>query len=129
MPLTKCPRSGVLFNSDQGPVHPDCMAEEEADYERVLGFLRDNPSASPASVAKTLGIDPGVITRMSDQGIIKTLSDAELEKRRKELMQKDLQRLNSRLSEQIASIELPEKKKVEIGGTVRSALQNKRKIE
>lgn len=129
MPLNRCPRSGALFNDSDGPVHPDCMAEEEADYDKVLAYLRENPHAAPTEVTAALEIEPGVITRMAAQGIVKTLTEAEVEKQRKALSEKELHRLNAKLTEQIGSIQLPDKKSVEFGGTVRSLLQQKRKIE
>jgi len=129
MPLKRCPRSGVLYDSKHGPVHPDCMEQEEADYDRVLDYLRDHPHAPPAAVAEALSVNPDVLGRMVEQGLIRPLSDSEVEKHRKRLSEKELQHLNAKVTEQIASIKLPEKKKVEIDGTVRNMLQKKRNIE
>jgi len=128
MPLTKCPRSGKLFNSDDGPVHPDCLAEEEADYEKVRDFLRRNPHAHTKEVVEKTGVDIDCVQRMVDQGMLQQLTDEEVQEQiKKQLSQKDLQRLNSEFAQQISQIQLPEKKEVEFGGTVRSALSQKRR--
>ncbi len=128
MPLTKCPRSGKLFNSDDGPVHPECMAEEEADYEKVREYLRTNPHAHTKEVVEKSGVEIDCIQRMVDQGMLKQLSEEEVQEQiKRQLTQKDLQRLNAEFAKQISQIHLPDKKEVEFGGTVRSALSQKRR--
>lgn len=129
MPLTRCPRSGQLYNSDEGPVHPDCMAEEEEDYERIHAYLREHPHASPTEAEAATGVDHDVLVRMVEQGMIKMLTKREAEEQRKRLSERELQRLNAKVAQEIASIKLPQKKDVEFGGTVRSLIQNKRNTE
>ena len=128
MPLKRCPRSGLLYNSDDGPVHPDCLTAEEADYDQVLAHLRDNPHAAPSEVVAATGVELEVMTRMVEQGMIRALSDAEVVKQRKQLSEKELHRLGSKVAEEAAKIKLPDKKDVVIDGTVRNLIQQKRKI-
>lgn len=130
MPLTKCPRTGKLFNTDDGPVHPDAMEAEEADYEKVREYLRRHPNATPEQVANEAKVPYDCIERMINQGMLQTLTAAQLEEQQKRMFdQRTLERLNQGFADQIAAIRLPEKKSVEFGGTVRSALNQKRGVD
>lgn len=130
MPLSKCPRTGQLFNTDEGPVHPDAMEAEEADYEKIREHLRTHPNATPDEVAKGAEVPYDCIERMVKQGMLAMLTEEQIEEqRRRTLDERTLARLNQGFAEQIASIKLPEKKDVEFGGTVRSALSQKRREE
>ena len=130
MPLAKCPRTGKLFNNDDGPVHPEGLEAEEADYEKVREYLHRHPNASPEDVAKSTEVPYDCLERMVKQGMLELLSEQDLDaQKRKMLDQRTLARLNQSFAEQIARIRLPEKKEVEFGGTVRSALNKKRRSE
>jgi len=130
MPLARCPRTGKLFNSDDGPVHPEAMENEEQDYERVREYLHQHPNASPEDVAKNTEVPYDCLERMVKQGMLEALTAAQLDEQQKRLLdQRTLARLNQSFAEQIASIRLPEKKDVEFGGTVRSALDRKRRTD
>jgi hypothetical protein len=130
MPLSRCPRTGKLFNSDDGPVHPDGREAEEADYEKVREYLHHHANASPEEVAKKADVPYDCVERMIKQGMLQTLTAAQLDEQQKKLLdQRTLARLNQSFAEQIASIRLPEKKDVEFGGTVRSALDKKRRSD
>ncbi len=87
MPLAKCPRSGKLFDKAQTPVHPDVLAEEEADYEKVLDFLAENGRRTKSELARLTGVAEECIQRMLDWGRIEELDEAkeaELEEKARE---------------------------------------------
>ncbi len=128
MPLAKCPRSGKLFNKDTGPVHPDFMEEELADYEKVLNYLAEHPNANPDIVANATGVTMECIKRMVEQGRIEAMDFESIEKRAIERAEEEERtaKLRAKLQSEMANIKLPEKKEVEFGGTVRSALEQKR---
>ena len=130
MPLARCPRTGKLFNNEDGPVHPDALEAEEADYETVREYLRNHPNATEEEVAKNTEVPYDCLERMVRQGMLQMLTAQELEQQKKRMLdQHSLARLNQSFAEQIASIRLPEKKDVKFGGTVRSVLNQKRRSD
>jgi hypothetical protein len=128
MPLVKCPRTGKLFNNDNGPVHPDAMEEEMQDYDAVLNFLAEFPRSSPEAISEATGVALDCIHRMIAQDRIESVDLEKIEKREKDLLEEQ-QRRNKRqtqLLKELQKVKLPKKKDVEFGGTVRSALEQKR---
>ena len=126
MPLTRCPRCGKLFNNAEGPVHPDFIAEEEADYEKIRAYLGRHPRCNVEEAAAGAKVEVDCVKRMVSQGFLEMLTQDEVQKREKQLSERDLLRLNQDLAKEMSKIELPSKKDVEFGGTVRSVLHEKR---
>lgn len=132
MPLTKCPRSGKLFDNTKGPVHPDCMAEEEADYEKVLDSLAGKPRSTPKEISDATGVDIECIDRMIHQGALEEF-DLGLEKaREEEYLEEERRRVKreverkAKLMQDLASVKKPPPK-TSSAESVRSLVNQKRR--
>ena len=64
MPLDNCVRCGKLFSRLSRPICPDCAREEERQASVVMGFLKDNPSATIEEISEFTGVDSQVILRL-----------------------------------------------------------------
>jgi len=64
MPLDNCVRCGKLFNRLSRPICPNCAGEEERRANVVMGFLKDNPSATIEEISESTGVDSQVILRL-----------------------------------------------------------------
>ena len=73
MPLKRCPRSGRLFNSDFGPVHPDVMDDEMTDYQQVLDYLTERPDSTAKEISMKTGVTLECIQRMRESGRIENV--------------------------------------------------------
>jgi primosomal protein N' len=130
MPLSKCPRSGKLFDNTLGPVHPDVMEEEQADYQRILDYIAEHPNCKTEDAAKATGVDIGCLQRLVKQGRVAALSQEDLraqeeenQKRAEEIAKRnarlaqDLQRAASTLKEAGPQVKI---------GSVHNTLEEKR---
>jgi len=128
MALTRCPRSGKLYDDRDGPVHPDHKAEEEADYAKVRGYLEENPDATHQEVLEVTGVNPSCMTRMLDQRIIKVLDEEERDfQAKRQMTQMEALRLHQKLDSEIQDIRTVPKKAVSFGHSVRKTIDGKRR--
>lgn len=66
--VRNCARCGRVFVFRGREICPDCVAEEEEQFERVRLFLRDSPGASLAEVEEATGVPADVILSFLRQG-------------------------------------------------------------
>jgi uncharacterized C2H2 Zn-finger protein len=127
MPLSTCPRCEKLFNKQSGNVCPSCLPLEDDDYEKVRAGLSRHPEASAEALADLVEVDFKCIARFLEAGRLET-SDVNKAVRcgrcgapgisiSKRLCEACLQKLNAELANQRSQIQLPQKKKLEIGNT------------
>lgn len=75
MGLTNCARCKQLFQSAGGGVIcPDCLEQDEKDFEVVNHALRENPNQAIPELAEATGVSERRILRFLEEGRI--LSDA-----------------------------------------------------
>ena len=78
MPLSKCPRTGKLFDNKKSPVHPSAMAAEESDYEKVTDYVTENPNSPLKDVCEETGVDEACVNRMIRIGRLKEFDAKDL---------------------------------------------------
>lgn len=140
MPLAKCVRCNNLFDKTQNAVCPQCIPEEEEDFEKIRECLIDHADLGPEAVAELSGVDLPVVLRMLEQGLV--TSTASLESvvcgrcgapaisPTKKLCHSCLEKLNQKIAQQRKEIEVTAKKTVEVGAyssSVRQAIEQKRR--
>jgi len=139
MPLTKCTRCEKLFNKIQSSVCPQCMPDEETDYDTIRECLADNPDVNAEIVSEMTGINSKVVMRMLDSGLISNISSGDASicgqcgapaiSHSKKLCQNCLEKLNQKMINARKGIQQSQRKKIQLGefSSVRSTLQDKRK--
>ena len=129
MPLSKCPRTGKLFDNSLGPVHPSVKEEEEKDYETLLDYINAHPHCAPIEAVEGTGVGRDVLQRLIGQGRVMNMSQDEAAEFLSEQEQKakDQADFNRRLQQQIgqarSTTETTESEKT----SVRAALDEKRR--
>jgi hypothetical protein len=73
MPLSKCPRTGKLFDNSHNVVHPDAQALEEEDYTKILDYVAEHPNAKMAEIIEETGVTPECIQRMIKVGRLREM--------------------------------------------------------
>lgn len=63
MPLTNCTKCGAVFSRINKPICPECIRKEEADFEKAVEWLRDNPKRTVQSLSEATGIEKRDILR------------------------------------------------------------------
>ena len=63
MPLSNCTRCGSVFSRTSKPICSACIRKEEADFEKAVEWLRDNPSLTVHALSKGTGIHKSHILR------------------------------------------------------------------
>lgn len=76
MPLAKCPRCEKLYDKVSAIVCQNCIADEEADYEKVRALLEESPELTAEAACAKAQIDVAVVKRMLEQGIVAFKSGA-----------------------------------------------------
>ncbi len=128
MALARCPRSGKLYDDRDGPVHPDCIAEEEADYQKVRDYLLLCPDATHSEVMIATGISASCMERMVDQQMVRLLDHHERKAVAKHnINQMEALRLHQQLGSEINDLRAKPKKPVALGQSVRQTLERKRR--
>jgi len=129
MALAKCPRTGKLFDKSQGPVHPDAMAEEEADYAKIRDYLAKKPNAAPEEVVEETGVSVACVRRMINQGMVKELDLKQLEQLHQEQLEREREqaRRKNQVAQDIARVNKPPQEKPKSAGPVRSEFDKKRR--
>ncbi len=139
MPLTKCERCDKLFNKVNGPICGPCMPDEEADYDLIRAALDQNPDSNAETIAELSGVGIGCVLRMLDTGLISNISlsnpvqcgqcGAPAISPTKKLCQNCLEKLNQKMLDARKSIQMNERKKIEVGGydSVRSMIDSKKR--
>jgi len=124
MPLDKCARCNKLFDRTAGNICPQCLPEEEADYEKVRKLLEENPNLSAENLVELTDIELSVIMRLLENGRIATAPSENVKCGRcgapaismsKKLCERCLNELNTQIARQQANITLPKKKEVRLG--------------
>ncbi len=139
MPLASCARCNKLFNKDRLPICPDCLPEEEADYEKVRQYLEERPNETALQVAEGTGVSEACVLRLIDEGKIRRVDDstpvacgqcgAPAISLTKRLCESCLVKLNLRLAQEQAKIKLPPRKTFNVDDRpVRQVLEEKRRI-
>jgi primosomal protein N' len=103
MPLSKCPRSGKLFDNALGPVHPDVLEEEEADYQRILDYISEHPNCGTDEAAKATGVEVACLQRLVKQGRVAALSQEDLRLQEEENLKRaeEVAKRNARLAQDL----------------------------
>lgn len=57
MPIANCVKCGSLFSRANKPICPECVRKEEADFERAVNWLRENPGRSIHTLSEETGIE------------------------------------------------------------------------
>jgi len=63
MPLSNCIRCGSVFSRTSKPICPPCIRKEEADFEKAVEWLRDNPNMTVNALSEGTGIHKSDILR------------------------------------------------------------------
>jgi len=140
MPLTKCIRCEKLFNRTTTPICPQCASSEESDFDLIRECIDDNPEVNAEMVAEMTGVDMRCVLRMLDTGAISNVSlsgssakcgqcGAPAISASKKLCQSCLEKLYQKMMQARKSIQIEQKKKVQVGefSSVRQAVEDKRK--
>lgn len=128
MALGKCPRTGKLYDKKTGPVHPDVMAEENADYSKILDYVADHPNCGPEEVVEETGVSIDCVNRLVKQGRVEQLTPSQVEAKALDQAQRadETNRLKARLAQDLAeAARQPEK--ADERTSVRSLLNEKRR--
>jgi len=83
MPLSNCTRCGSVFSRTSSPICPACIRKEEADFEKAVEWLRDNPNLNVRALSEGAGIDESYILRWIRQKRIRMAEASELVKCKK----------------------------------------------
>jgi len=136
MALAKCPRSGKVYDNKSGPVHPDVMHEEEADYMLLAEYVREHPNCKPEEACEETGVSLACLKRMVKEERLAEFSPKELEQReaevaeRQEELNKQRARMARGLSEAKADLMNPKSSgKGTDGASVHDILADKRRTE
>lgn len=104
MALGKCPRTGKLYDKSTGPVHPSVMAEEEAEYSKILDYVADHPNCEPTEVVEETGVPLEVLQRLVKQGRVEQLTSDEVEAKALDQAKRadETNRIRQRIAEDLA---------------------------
>jgi len=71
MPLVNCQKCGKAFLSTGGrPICPECREAENADFEKVREFVKDNPKMSIDIVSEETGVPTEKIRQYLQDGLL-----------------------------------------------------------
>ncbi len=106
MPLSRCPRTGKLFDNSAGLVHPDAHHDEEADYTKILDYLAEHPNAKPPEVMAATGVTQECINRMVKSGRVMELDDEAMKALEMETAERsaEIARRNQRVAQDISTV-------------------------
>ena len=126
MPLSKCPRCEELFDKTTNLVCLGCVEDEERDHETVRDLLGEHSELNAEGVAELSGVDLKCVLRMVDTGKVASITlgeEAECGRcgapaisAAKRLCESCLEKLNKEMNKTKKSIQIAEKKSVEVGG-------------
>ena len=83
MPLSNCTRCGSVFSRTRNAICPECIRKEEADFEKAVEWLRENPDLNVRAMSEGTGIDESHILRWIRQKRIRMAEASELVKCKK----------------------------------------------
>jgi predicted amidophosphoribosyltransferase len=63
MPLGNCTKCGVVFLRTNNSLCPKCVKKEEADFQKAVLWLRENPDQNIKNLSKATEIEEGEILR------------------------------------------------------------------
>ncbi|PKM82412.1 MAG: hypothetical protein CVU89_05255 [Firmicutes bacterium HGW-Firmicutes-14] len=66
--LSNCPECGKVFVRMSKNLCPDCIDQEEKEFEEVRAYLKDNPGASVEEISGVTGADEKKILRWMREG-------------------------------------------------------------
>jgi len=66
--LRNCPECGKVFVKINKNLCPDCVDKEEADFENVRKYLKDNPKASVEEIVEITGVEEKKVLRWMREG-------------------------------------------------------------
>lgn len=126
MPLSKCPRCEQLFDKSTRLVCVGCVEDEESDHEKVRDLIAENSDLNAEAVAELSGVDLKCVLRMVDTGKVASITlgeeavcgrcGAKAISAAKRLCEACLEKLNREMVKTKRSIQIAEKKRVEVGG-------------
>lgn len=81
MYMKNCTRCGKLYATSNPTLCPDCMDEDQSDYQKVRDFVKENPKVSIEVICEATGVDEIKIREYLRQGhlVIADLSGPALE--------------------------------------------------
>jgi len=63
MPISNCIRCGSVFSRTNKFICADCLRKEEADFQKIADWLRDNPGQTIQALSEATGIEKREILR------------------------------------------------------------------
>ncbi len=133
MPLAKCPRTGKLFDNTKTSVHPAAMAEEEADFAKILDYIVSHPNSSPEEIVEETGVTVDCVLRLKTQGRLKELDTEAALKQEQDFLEekknqakRDAER-KARMLQELGGISRPKGESQASLGGVHNTLSEKRK--
>ena len=83
MPLSNCTRCGSVFSRDKNPICSECIKKEEAEFEKTVEWLRENPNLTIRALSEEAGVDERHILRWIRQKRMRMAEASELVKCKK----------------------------------------------
>ncbi len=74
--LRNCPRCGSLFAYSGKNLCPNCLTEDEKEYDSLRAFLKDNPRASLEETSEATGVKTEKILKFLREGRIVAAQEA-----------------------------------------------------
>ena len=139
MPLAKCERCAKLFAKTNHPLCPNCVPEEEQDFEKVRTCLGEHPDLSAEAISELTGVSLQCVMRMIDQGLVTNSlftgtvkcgkCGAPAISPSKRLCNACLEEMNQRVARQRSELQERQRKQVKIGefASVRETIEEKRR--
>lgn len=63
MPISNCEKCGAVFAQVDSPICPECSRKEEAEFQKAVEWLRDNPGKTIGALSEGTGISSSDILR------------------------------------------------------------------
>lgn len=70
--LSNCKRCGKLFVKMNKAICPECLEQEEEDFEKVKKYLDDNPTATINQVSRETEVSEKMIRKFIEEGRLLT---------------------------------------------------------
>jgi len=79
MAVKNCVKCGKLFVYVNRNVCPECVEQEEKDYNAVREYLKEHPGAHVEEIGRETGVEENLILRFLREGRLITTAPAQLE--------------------------------------------------
>ena len=72
MIMRNCQNCGKVYNSSHRTLCPECVEQDETDFEKVRNFIKDNPKVSIAVVSEATEVEEDKIEQYLRDGKLET---------------------------------------------------------